>query len=285
MMTNQPPQLTAQLQAAAASISAFTAAVNVAAQVVKQAAQYLGSGQGAGGQGGGGNLAGLLGASAGGQGGGGYAAGRGVGVAARALAGGAGISAAANAGLKAASQALGPAGMAFQALADKASGAAKWLEKMSVEARKFHQELANVSPAMAAAEARRNVAIILRQREQGNRLAGAASALNEAEQQKEEAKKELGILEDRVKTALATFWEKVKAGFYAPFNNVAGKINKLIENTDPNRPLAADEWAQKMAEEDRKWRDDWHRRHDQWEPAGNDRGVPGMGVGGGDAFK
>jgi hypothetical protein len=146
----------------------------------------------------------------------------------------------------------------FSAAATAAMKVAKGLNDLSDTQLRYNRQLAEASAAMAATFAQRDVQERIRNIEKGDRLTESARALTQAEQQREENRKEIDILTDRVKNSVAAGWERFKGAAFAPFNEMARQLNVIAENTGPRakeEPILMGEWVQAIAEQDRRRRE------------------------------
>jgi hypothetical protein len=180
----------------------------------------------------------------------------GIGVAARRLMWGASVGSAARGGAIAAVAAGGPVAIGVAALGFAAVKAAEALNRMTAEQLVYNRHLAQSSAQMAMVFAERDVQERMREREKGDRLAGSARALAQAEQGFAEGTKETEILWNRAKNEIAAEWETFKTVALSEVEVIATVLNKTYEwleerfGISQQGAMTFDQWMKDMQQGD-----------------------------------
>jgi hypothetical protein len=132
--------------------------------------------------------------------------------------------------------AIGPAGLAVAGVVAAGYACWKFKEAMDESTRSTianYKELSKNSGAMAQVMANRDVRELLREREKGDRLAGVAGALTDAEQHRADASKELEIAWEEFKAGYLTVWNEAIAQILTAVNKLAnlGANTKVTPQT------------------------------------------------------
>jgi hypothetical protein len=164
------------------------------------------------------------------------------------------------------------AGLAMAGLATAAVAAAKGMNALTDKQLEYNRSLSHASAQMAFVFAQRDIQELMRNREKGDRLVDSARNLTQAEQSRQENRKETDLLWERLKTSGATFWQLLNniGHQMSGLEGISRGVNKIVEAIDGTqqrqKQLMMDEYVRDLAAQDTEAR---KRKDPKWEPARN----------------
>lgn len=165
-------------------------------------------------------------------------------------------------GLTTGLMAAGPAAVAIGGMTMALLKVVPALNDMAASAREANKAFTYASAQMAFVENQAKFQQRMLDREKGDRLSESARAIAESEQDVLQSRKEIDILVADTKNWFGALWNNIKADLYKPFNEIAGGVNRIVGNTNPNKGKAAtaDEWIKDVKKRDDAWLERERRR-------------------------